>query len=245
MPPKLPKVSQGTIDQKKKSRMIIDALFLQFEENETLQNTCLSRDSLIHMDKLCTEIQQRHSEQSPEDQWSHVINLINEALVKRINSKGTPGDLPESVYSLKSDDFRDAHHAGKLRDVNLASLFVMARELNLMENLDGILVRRQATSPLGEAQPVQTAAATSLRPASRRRAQRDNNTNPPLRPPASPVPSGPAAVSERQQKTEFNNPRYSDLSIVLRGRRVFLHRVILCTVSDRFDSLLEGSEPVR
>lgn len=59
---KIQQVSQGTIDQKKILRAIISALFPQFQENETLQATCVSRDSLIQMDNLCTEIHHLHSE---------------------------------------------------------------------------------------------------------------------------------------------------------------------------------------
>ena len=165
MAPKIPQVSQGTIDQKKKSRAIIAALYPQFEENETLQTTCLSRDALIHMDKLCTEIQQRHSEQSLEDQWSHVINFLNDALLKRIESRAGAGELPAAIptamYSLKSDDSRDAHKSAKLHTVNLASLFATARELDLVENSHGILVQRRATPPLEKAKPVRNTSSNS------------------------------------------------------------------------------------
>jgi hypothetical protein len=68
MAPKVPQVSQGPIDPKKKSRAIVSRLFPQFEDNETLQRTCKSRDSLIHMDKLCTVIEQRYIDQTAEDQ---------------------------------------------------------------------------------------------------------------------------------------------------------------------------------
>jgi hypothetical protein len=221
---RMARVSQGTIDQKKKSGAIITALFPQFDDNETLLSTCTSRDSLIHMDELCTEVEQRYNDQTAEDQWSHVVIFLNDALVKRIQSKGTAGKLSPSTYALKSDDFRDAHKAAKHGTVNLAGLFVMARELDLIENSDGILARHHATSPLRETQP----------------AQRDSS--PPPRP--SQAPMSPAAVTKHHKKTHFNNPKYSDLTIILSDRRVYVHRVVLGTACGHFDSLLEDSHQV-
>jgi len=243
MAPKTPQVSQGTIDQKKKSRAIIAALYPQFEENGTLQTTCLSRDALIHMDRLCTEIQQRHSEQSLEDRWSHVINFLNDTLVKRIESRvgarELPAAIPTAMYNLKSDDFRDAHKSAKLHTVNLASLCATARELDLVENSDGILVQRLATPPPEKAQPIRNTSSNSST-TNQRLPRRDGNA--PCRP--SSTPSGSIAVPESQRKNRFNVLRYSDLTIILSDRLVHVHRVVLCSASAHFDSLLEDSHPV-
>jgi hypothetical protein len=232
-------VSQGTNNHKIKYRAIIVELFPQFNENDTLISECISRDALSHMSSLCTTIQQTHVDQTPDDRWSHIVSLLNEALVKRIHAKGTDKDIPSAAYSLKSEDFRDAHHAAKTRTANLASLFAMTKELEMIEGPDGIMVRN-AVLPSNRARPAQSANATLLRPTSRRPDQRDND--PPQR--QSPAPSGPTAVTERQQRTYFNSQRYSDLTIVLSDRPVYVHRVVLCAVSDYFDSLFEDSDQV-
>jgi len=241
--------SQATKDHKAKYRAIILGLFPQFSENETLLHDCTSRDSLSHVSQLCTTIQQRNVEHTSEDRWSHVLNSINEALVRRLRAKGTANTLSPSVYGLKSEDFRDAQIAAKLRPVNLANLFVIARELDMAENPDGIMTRRNATLPPKKIQSVRSLDATSLRSsttsqripthAAEHRApapQSSNNQQP--RPPA--APSGPVAARERRiHKTYFDDHRHSDLTIVLGDVPVHVHCVVLCRASEYFDLLLE------
>lgn len=232
-------VSQGTKDQKAKSHAIIVGLFPQFDENETLLNECTSRDSLIQMDKLCVTIQQRYTEQTVEDRWSHVINSLNEALVKRIHANGAAQDLSPSVYGLKFHDFRNAHNAAKLRTVNLANLFVMARDLDMVENADGIMVRREAALPPGRTNSVRSALRTST--TSQKPAQPDRDRS--LQPSA--APSDLVGTSGRPlHKTYFNEPRHSDLTIVLSDRLVYVHCVMLCRVSGCFDLLLQDNHQV-
>lgn len=239
---KVAQVSQGTIDQKKKSRAIIAGLFPQFIDNPTLQATCTARDSLIHMDKLCTLTHERYSDQTVEYQWSHVVNFLNEALVKRIHAKGTATDLPPTIYNLKSEDYRDALKAANIGTVNIASLSAMANRLHLATNSDGIMTSRQATSPLSQAQanPVGTSSA-GLSATNPRPARSDNDQ--PSRP--TPAPSGPIAVSERQLYDTYSNvPMFADLTIALRDRPVYVSRIMLCRASAHFAALLKDSAQV-
>jgi hypothetical protein len=236
---KMAQAGYTTKDYKIRYRANIVKLFPQFEENETLLSVCTSKDALSYMSSLCTAIQQRYDDQTTEGRWSYVTNSLNEALVKRIHSKGTAGNHAPAYYSLKSDDFRDALKAARLGTVNLASLFVMAREVVMVENPDGIMVQRQAALPAKKAQPVRSSSTTALRLSTTSQRIPQPASNAPLRP-----PSGPAAVSERQQKTHLNNPRYSDLTVILSDREVHVHRVVLSTASDHFDSLLEDIHQV-
>jgi hypothetical protein len=240
---KMAQVSQATKDHKTKYRAIIVGLFSQFDENETLLRECTSRDALSHMSQLCTVIQQRNVDQTSEDRWSHVLNSINEALVKRLRAKDTAKHLSPSLYGLKSDDFRDAQIAAKVRTVNLANLFAMARELDMAENSDGIMARRNASLPSKKTQSLRSSDAASLRSSTTsERALRSDISKLPH--PSAP-PSDPAgAPGRRLHKTYFNNPRHSDISIVLCDRLVYLHCVVLSRVSECFDLLLENNRQV-
>ena len=234
-------VSQATKDYKIKYRANIVRLFPQFNENGTLISECTSKDSLSHMSSLCTAIQHRHTDQTSEDRWSHVTNLLNEALVKRLQAKGPAKNSP-SAYSLKSEDFRDAHHAAKLRTANLASLLVMARELDMIEGPDGILVRHAAL-PSKRAQSVRSSDGSSLRSSTTSQGPTQSDISRLPRAPAVPSSSG-GASNRRLHKTFFNDSRHSDLVIILSDRSVYAHCVVLCRVSERFDLLLETNHKV-
>jgi hypothetical protein len=239
---KMAQVSQATKDYKIKYRANILELFPQFSENETLISECTSKDSLSHMSSLCTAIQHRHTDQTSEDCWSHIVNLLNEALVKRLQAKGPAKNISHSAYSLKSEDFRDAHHAAKLRTANLAYLFVMARELNMIEGPDGIMVR-QAALPSKRAQSVRSSDGSSLRSSATSQKPTQSNISRLPRAPAAPSRSS-GAFDRRLHKTYFNDLKHSDLMITLSDRSLYVHCVVICRVSECFDLLLENNHKV-
>ena len=214
-----------------------------FNENQTLLRECTSKDALSHMSTLCTTIKQRYIDLTPEDRWEHVVNSLNEALLKRIQARTTAKSLSPSAYGLKSEDFCDAQHAAKLRSVNLANSFAVARELDMAENPDGIMVRRHVALPAQSAQSVRSSDATSLRLSTTNQRISQPASNQPPRPTA--APSGPFGVPGRQlHKTYFDDPRHSDLTIVLGDRSVHAHRVVLSRVSEYFDLLFENNHRV-
>jgi len=188
------------------------------------------------MGTLCNEIRQRHSEQTQVDQWLHVINFLNEALVTRIHSKGIPSNLSPQMYGLKAFDYRDARRAAQIRRVNLAGLFVMTRELDLVESLDGILVRRLATLSPRKTQSVRSTDVSIHLSSVRHQKPVQRDQNP------SPAPPAPTTASAPQlRNTYFNVPMFSDLTVVLRDRSVYVSRIMLCRVSGNFASLLQDS----
>jgi hypothetical protein len=138
--------------------------------------------------------------------------------------------------------FRDAHHAAKLRTANLANLFVMARELNMIEGPDGIMVR-QAALPSKRAQSVRSSDGSSLRSSATSQKPTQSNTNRLPRAPAAPSRSG-GAFDRRLHKTYFNDLKHSDLMITLSDRFLYVHCVVLCRVSECFDLLLENNHKV-
>ena len=190
---------------------------------------------MIAMDNLCVKVQQRYGARSSDNQWSHLTNSLNDVLVRRIHTKTTAGTLVASMYSLRTDDFKEA---AKLRTLNLTALAAMATELNLTDNGDGIFMRRPPALSPSHAYPAETTAPPATQ---QQLTQNDRN----LPPNPSPEPSGPMIVSERQHNTShFNVPKFSDLTIVLSDRLVYVHRERLSSVSANFDSLLEDSQSV-
>ena len=247
MAPKKGQTSQHAIDLKKRCRATIQGLFHQFEDNETLQRTCTASDSLSRMERLCTVTQERYNDQTVEDQWSHIINILNEAFVDRIYAKGTATNHPPLTYNLKPVYFRDALKAAKFGTVDLARLSTVANRLDLATNSDGIMTRRHATSSPGQAQANAVEAASAGLSATNRRRTRSDNAHPPNAQPSIPAsaPSGPIAVAERQlHDTYFNVPKYADLTIALKDRPVYVSRIMLCRASAHFAELLEDRAQV-
>jgi hypothetical protein len=230
-------VSEDTKNQKIKSLAIISRLFPQFDDNQTIKSACVGRDTSIALDKLCTAIRQRYNNRKPEDQWSFIITLLNHALVRRIHTTNTSKSW---VYGLKYEDFREAH---KLRTMDSVTVSAMARDLDLVENTDGILMPRNPVSMCKRAKLVRLPDISSMVSSDSRQHSVDSDYDPVKQsrsPSASPVPH--VASSERQlYKTFFDDVTLSDLTIKLGDRTVQVHRIVLCRVSEYFASLLKDN----